>query len=209
MQNGFTPNTSFVVTAALFEGGLAVLAVGLGWLFGISPLETFRWTVCDLGWGALATVPLLGIFLACLYLPFRPFANILEFLDAAVLPLFRPCNLLELAGIAFLAGLGEELLFRPIVQGGLAAWIGKPWGPLVGLAAAALIFGLMHRITTAYALLAGSIGLYLGILWMATGNLLAPIAAHALYDFLAMTYLAKIRPAPAAEAPPPSNVDKQ
>jgi uncharacterized protein len=208
MPNDFTPNTSFVVAAALFEGGLAVLAVGLGWLFGIPPWETFRWTWRDFGWGALATVPLAAMLLVCLRLPLRPFAKILEFLDAAVLPLFRRCNLLELAGIAFLAGLGEELLFRSIVQGGVSVWVGKPAGPAVGLAVAAVIFGLMHHITPAYSLMAGTIGLYLGILWLATGNLLAPMAAHALYDFFAMTYLTKIRPAPAAEAPPPSDVDK-
>ncbi|MBN2581017.1 MAG: CPBP family intramembrane metalloprotease [Pirellulales bacterium] len=200
MQDDLTPNTSFVVAAALFEGGLAVVAVSLGWVLNIPPLETFRWTFRDIGWGVLAVAPLLGALWLCLSLPLRPFRKILELLDASVLPLFSRCSLLELAGISFLAGLGEELLFRPIVQGGLARWIGEPAGPVIGLAAAAVIFGLMHRITVSYAVLAGLIGLYLGLLWTWTGNLLAPIITHALYDFLALTYLAKIRPPPVEDS---------
>jgi uncharacterized protein len=49
-------------------------------------------------------------------------------------------------------------------------------------------------VNRSYAMLAGVIGLYLGWLWMATGELLLPIAVHALYDFLALVYLVKIRP---------------
>ena len=202
MRDHSLPNTSFVVAVALFEGSLAVLAVSLGWVFDVRPLETFHWALSGLGWGVLAALLLLGLLIASLKWPFRPFAKILEFLEAAILPLFRQCTVLELAGISFLAGLGEELLFRPIVQGGLARWVGGSWGPVIGLAAAALIFGLLHRITLTYMLLAGLIGLYLGLLWILTGNLLAPITAHALYDFLALLYLTKIRPAPKEEAPP-------
>jgi uncharacterized protein len=201
MPDDFTPNTSFVVAAALFEGSLAVLAVCLGWALDILPWETFRWSWWGLGWGVLATIPLAGMLLASLRLPLRPFRKILNFLEATVLPLFRRCSLLELAGIAFLAGLGEELLFRTIVQGGVSAWIGKPGGQVLGLFVAALVFGLMHHVTPAYSLMAGAIGLYLGILWLTTGNLLAPMATHALYDFFAMAYLTRIRPAPAQEKP--------
>jgi hypothetical protein len=64
----------------------------------------------------------------------------------------------------------------------------------IGLAVAALLFGLAHFITPTYAVLAGTMGLYLGWLWIDTGNLLVPITAHAVYDFLALAYLAKIRP---------------
>ena len=42
-------------------------------------------------------------------------------------------------------------------------------------------------------MLAGLIGLYLGWLWLAVGNLLVPIVVHALYDFVALMYLVKVR----------------
>ncbi|MBM4076959.1 MAG: CPBP family intramembrane metalloprotease, partial [Planctomycetes bacterium] len=48
-------------------------------------------------------------------------------------------------------------------------------------------FGLAHSITPLYALLASLLGLYLGIIFIALGteNLIAPIVAHSLYDFVA------------------------
>jgi hypothetical protein len=70
---------------------------------------------------------------------------------------------------------------------------------LAGLILSNVIFGLLHCITPTYAILAGLIGVYFGLLLDATGtpNLLAPILAHGLYDYLA--FLVVIR---AAEAMP-------
>jgi membrane protease YdiL (CAAX protease family) len=41
--------------------------------------------------------------------------------------------------------------------------------------------------------LAALIGLYLGWLWLAWGNLLLPIITHGSYDFLALWYLLRAR----------------
>ena len=43
-------------------------------------------------------------------------------------------------------------------------------------------------IGTPYAVIATLIGAYLGVLWFAAGNLLAPITTHAFYDFVAPVY---------------------
>jgi membrane protease YdiL (CAAX protease family) len=99
---------------------------------------------------------------------------------------------LEIALIAILAGLGEELLFRPIIQGGLAQCFSSPYGTIIGLSLASVVFAMLHMLTPTYALLAGLIGLYLGAIWLWTGNLLVPITAHALYDFLAISFLLKL-----------------
>ncbi len=106
-----------------------------------------------------------------------------------VVPLFQDASVLELALISLIAGIGEELLFRGLVQDGLATWLGGTVGICVGVAASSLVFGLAHALTTTYAVLATLVGVYLGILFLLTGNLLAPIAAHAVYDFLALIYL--------------------
>ena len=60
------------------------------------------------------------------------------------------------------------------------------WGERVALIGSNIVFGLAHFITPLYALVAGGLGLYLGILFDATGerNLLIPIITHALYDYL-------------------------
>jgi len=187
------PSAHFALVAAIFEGGLAVIAVGLGWFLGIDPMATLHYAGADLGWAMLATLPPLGLLWLCLICPWRPFRRLSQVVNDFMLPLLARCSLAELAVISTLAGLGEEMLFRGIVQAGIARWIGGPGGIWLGLAAAAVLFGLAHRITNLYALLAGLIGLYLGGLWLWTGNLLVPIVVHALYDFLALVYLVRMR----------------
>ena len=100
--------------------------------------------------------------------------------------------------IALLAGIGEELAFRGLLQGGLAHLIGGPTGMLVGLTAAAILFALLHWLSATYALLAGLIGLYLGWLLIVSGNLLLPMTAHTVYDFVMLVYLVRIRRRPPA-----------
>ncbi|HEV3237849.1 MAG TPA: CPBP family intramembrane glutamic endopeptidase, partial [Gemmataceae bacterium] len=82
-------------------------------------------------------------------------------------------------------GIGEEMLFRGFTQAALATWLGIWWA----LVLASVLFGLLHAITLTYAVLASLAGAYLGLVWIATDNLLAVIVAHALYDFVALTYL--------------------
>jgi membrane protease YdiL (CAAX protease family) len=200
------PSPHFALVAAIFEGGLAVIAVGLGWLLDIDPMATLSFAWEHVGWALVATLPPMGLLGLCLMCPWRPFRRLSRVVDEFMLPLLAQCSLAELAVISTLAGLGEEMLFRGIVQEGISRWVENipfpaAWpaatveviGVAAGLAAAAVLFGLAHRITNLYAVLAGLIGLYLGCLWLWTGNLLVPIAVHALYDFLALVYLVKIR----------------
>ena len=100
---------------------------------------------------------------------------------------------MELAVIAALAGIGEEMLFRGVIQAVVAQQIGGPRGMWWGLLVAAALFGLLHPVTPTYAVLAALIGLYLGWLWLAWGNLLLPIITHGSYDFLALWYLLRAR----------------
>jgi hypothetical protein len=184
----------FALAATLFEASLAVVAVGLGWLVGHPPAETFRPIVADAGWGLLATVPALVLFWFCLKCPWRPLVRLARLVDERLLPVFRQCRLRELAALSVVAGIGEEMLFRGLIQGGLSAWIGGSVGVWIALAAGSVAFALAHPISLSYAILTGIIGLYLGWLWLATGNLLTPITTHAAYDFLALVYLLKTRP---------------
>jgi membrane protease YdiL (CAAX protease family) len=186
-------NMSFAVAAALFEGSLAVLAVCIGWALDRSPTSTFHLNSFDLGWGILATLPPAVFFWLCINIPWRPFTKIMQVLDDTFIPMFRQCRMIELFIIALLAGLGEEMLFRGILQTWVADKVGGPYGIGVGLCVSAAVFGLLHSVTPTYALLAAGIGLYLGVIWLATGNLLVPITSHALYDFLALMYFVQVR----------------
>jgi membrane protease YdiL (CAAX protease family) len=186
-----------VPLAVAFEGGLALLALGLGWLCNYWPLETFPTSadrISDGVWiGGLATLPmLLGLVLINRY-PLGPLADLKQVVDEMLVPLFRNVSLAGLVIIAVMAGVGEEMLFRGLLQGGLADALrdrmGQQAAAWTALAAASVVFGLMHPITKLYALLCVLVGFYLGWLWIITDNLLVPMVAHALYDFAALIYL--------------------
>jgi membrane protease YdiL (CAAX protease family) len=178
-----------VLLAVLFEAGLGVLAVALGWLIDCPVWQTVHWKVHDTLLALLATVPLLLLFLLCVCWPVGPLARIKAFADEVLKPLFRSCTLLDLAAISVLAGFGEEALFRGVLQSVLERWVAL-W---LALALTSSLFGLLHWITPTYAVLATLMGAYLGWLYIGSGNLLVPILVHALYDFVALTFMAKER----------------
>ena len=103
-------------------------------------------------------------------------------------PLLAPRSPVELALLAALAGFAEEILFRGVVQVGLAGILPES-GALVVASAA---FGLAHFITPTYAALAGLAGLYLGGLFLLQGSLIAPIVAHAVYDIVALNCVVRL-----------------
>jgi membrane protease YdiL (CAAX protease family) len=181
-----TPDRQTVVRLAiLVEGGLIVLAMLLGWLLRQPPLEKLRWDGLDALYGLLATLPLLVLFLVLTRWPVGPLRRIKQFSDEVIRPLLAPCSLVDLVGISVLAGLGEEMVFRGVLQGAFSRWF-NPW---LGIVLASLLFGLLHAITVTYAVLAALMGAYLGWLFRATDNLLVVVLVHALYDLLVLLYL--------------------
>ena len=133
----------------------------------------------------MASLPLLVAMLLITHFPLGPLARLNRVVNEVILPLFQSCSALDFATISLLAGLGEELLFRGLIQALLARWL----SPIAGLVLASISFGLAHTITVSYAVLATVFGLYLGLLWLWTDNLLVAITAHAIYDFVALVYL--------------------
>ncbi|MGE3808986.1 MAG: lysostaphin resistance A-like protein [Gemmataceae bacterium] len=173
-----------------FEGGLGVLAWLLGWWLDVDPLATLYWDGAAVGIGLLACVPMFGLFLFCLWCPWRPFARIREVADEFLTPLFAGLNWFDLLLLSAAAGLGEEMLFRGFIQAGLA----RPFGEHAGLLLASIIFGLMHLVTPAYGVLATIMGIYLGLVWLYAGNLLSVVVAHGVYDFIALLVLVRSTP---------------
>jgi membrane protease YdiL (CAAX protease family) len=185
--------------AIAIEGGLIGVACLLGWLLECRPLSNFAFTPLDFVWGVAATLPMLAGFFAAVRWPVGPLGGIKDFTDRVIRPLMMSCSVVDLAGIALLAGLGEEMLFRGVLQDAFAraSWM-PPWGAVV---VAGLLFGLLHAVTPTYALLAGVVGVYLGALYLWRENLLVPIVAHAVYDFVALVYLTR---GPGSDLPAPS-----
>jgi membrane protease YdiL (CAAX protease family) len=173
----------------LFEGGLIVISLGLGWLLNEPPLATLRWDLAAFGLGVAATGPMLLGLLLLTWLPIRPVQRLMHVFDEIGRPFFARYTILDLAVLSLLAGFGEEMLFRGVIQGAVE----HKFGPWIALAAAGVLFGLMHAVTPTYVLLAMLAGVYLGGVWMLTENLLVVILAHTLYDFLALTYLLRVK----------------
>jgi len=170
-----------------FEGGLAIMALGLGWILGQPPLQKIHWNTLDAIWGLAATLPMLVIFIVCVRWPVGPLVRIKQFSEEFIREWFAASSLLDLAVISLLAGIGEEMLFRGVIQEALTSWL----NPVIALALASLLFGLMHPITPFYIVLAAGMGAFLGWIFIVTGNLLPVIITHGLYDFLALAYLTR------------------
>ena len=109
--------------------------------------------------------------------------------------MFPAASVGQLALVATLAGVGEELLFRGVLQTILGWWM----LPAASIVIASLLFGLAHALSKVYFLLATAIGLFLGGLTWYFNDLVAPIVAHAVYDFIALMYLTRSHVAAASK----------
>ena len=97
-----------------------------------------------------------------------------------LVPLFSGFNTASIVLVGAIAGLGEEWLFRGVLQ------------PVMGVIVASIAFGLAHvggRNMLAFGLWASGMGFVLGGLAILTGGLTAPMVAHGVYDMLALAYL--------------------
>lgn len=173
-----------LIQAVLFEALLIPLALGIAWLIGLRPWNELLLSVEIVLLAGLATLPLLLLFNRRLLHRFAWARNLEDTVRRLLMPLFRDSGPAGIALVAALAGLGEELLFRGVLQAGLSEWL----GPAGGLLLASLLFGLAHCITPAYLVLATLMGLYMGLLYQWSGNLLLPVLVHALYDWIAIRH---------------------
>jgi uncharacterized protein len=187
--------TTFV--ALLFEGGLGTLALAAGWLVGHSPAvgmtagDGTREQLLAIGWGLVATGPLVAALAAIDRFPIGPLAGVREMTARIALQMFQGASVLQLAIVSIAAGVGEELLFRGLMQAGLEKLLEGWYAPWIALAASATLFGICHWLNRTYAILAVLAGAYFGVLLIISGSLLTPIVAHAAYDLLALIYLVR------------------
>lgn len=181
---------SFLTTAVIFELGLGLFALFLGWVFGVDvrelvpPPQELKAVGYGLGLGALAALPIVLVINALEYLPLPGVKHLGELTKDRLMQPMRDMSVVNLIAIAICAGVGEELLFRGWLQSWLIGSLESATNLQIwtGILLAALAFGLVHPITPTYIVLAALIGIYFGWLTVVTANLLVPIAAHATYD---------------------------
>lgn len=180
--------SQFLGMATLFEGGLLLLAMGLGHFFEIDPLATLHGDPESVFLAVAATVPLYGFLRLTDHI--ASLRILRDLLVERLGRLLASMSRLELLYLGFLAGTTEEILFRGFLQ----PWLEQIWGGVGGLVFSNMIFALLHWITPVYGLVAGLLGAYLGIT-MDLGperNLTIPLLVHALYDFLALQAVASL-----------------
>jgi membrane protease YdiL (CAAX protease family) len=115
--------------------------------------------------------------------------------------MFPSRSIAQFAMVAILAGVGEELLFRGAIQSVLGNWT----TPVIGLVITSLLFGLAHALSKLYFLFAVAVGAFLGWMTLKYSDLVAPMVAHGVYDFLALVYLSRQKTPPADESQPVNN----
>lgn len=135
--------------------------------------------------GAIATIPLIALafFLDKIEDNFPALTDVSKATQRSVLGLLggsrRPLIALAVSiALGVAAGLGEEMVFRGILQSELS----ERFGDVLALTSSALIFGALHAVTPLYAILAGVASLYFGELFLQYHNLAVPIVCHGLYD---------------------------
>jgi uncharacterized protein len=178
-----------MAAAMLFQASLIPLALILAWLLGLPLLAQMAFTPL-----LLLQVIVGSAFIFACYLLLLPFgfawAKELESKVRQMLAsLFRGRSFHWALPLSILAGVGEELLFRGVIQMVLTDWLNPPIAILI----TAVLFGLAHAISRAYFIMATLMGLYMGLIFLWSGNLLLPILIHALYDWLAISYYLKWR----------------
>ena len=162
--------------ASLFYGGLAALSLGWAalagtpWAFASEAARRVgvRWA-SDIGLGLAAAAAVIGL------------SHVVttrtrwgETLGRELARAIGPLSGSQSAWLAALSGFAEEAFFRGALQ------------PRIGWAAATLLFGLAHFVPrrellpwTGFAI---AVGALLGALFEATGNLVAPVVAHAVVN---------------------------
>ena len=182
------------ITGLVFEAVLAGIAVAWAAWRGLPLLGGFEGLLPSVGFSIIATLPLVAALLLMVRVEAPWMQAIEQHVRSFLAPLVRYGGLPGMAVLALAAGVGEELLFRGVLQAELAGWI----GPAGALLAASLVFGLCHWITLAYAIIATGMGAYLGALYWYTGGLWVPVLVHTLYDFVAFVYFARTQPTAAS-----------
>lgn len=187
--------------ASMFELALAGAAILLGRFIGVSPYimmprfgEIARiWEGVWLGGLFGGGVLLLAFFVGRFKISWIEQAALKA--EIGLKPLLRECNYGHVIAISLAAGVGEEMLFRGWLLSSLLNWFGgSAVSATVSIFLSSLLFGLAHPITRGYVLIAASIGLGFGAMYLWSGNLLTVIMAHSIYDAVLLSVmLHKIR----------------
>jgi uncharacterized protein len=174
-----------ILVAVVLAVALQTPNLGLGPRFSLD--------VASLQAGCLLAVPLgaLAAFLDTIEDQYPALQDVTKATQRSVLGLlgstFKPVvGLLVATVLGIAAGVGEEMLFRGLLQYELISKSGL--GIIGSLGLSSVVFGLLHAVTPLYAIMAALASVYFGVLYVVFDNLAVPIACHSFYDIGALLY---------------------
>jgi len=151
----------------------------------------------DVPAAAAYLVPMLGLLAMNTFLEDKlpEFKEMAELFEEVMVPQLRSTPPWGLAVMALGAGVGEEALFRAVLQPWLIDAAAQLTGRgtdlaavVAGVTACAIIFGAAHALNAAYFVFATAAGAVFGVEYIAAG-LPAAAATHAVYDFIAFNFV--------------------
>ncbi len=165
---------------ALVEGVVLVAALLTAWLFDIKLFPLTQNIFHDILIGTSGAIVPLALFIFLLSERTKSthlLGSLKKTIENEIRVIFSNCRLIDLCLISVFAGIGEELLFRGVIQ------------IKIGIIGASILFGLLHFITPAYCVIATIMGFYLGFLFQYYESIIIPIQLHFIYDLGALIYL--------------------
>ncbi len=186
---------SFVLQAIIFEGAMALIGALLALFCGLDLWKAFHtpdlvtlFNQLGLGVGFAAGLGLLFTLLD--YIPWQHLKQVSQKTKEAVVETMKNVSRFNRFLVCLLAGIGEEILFRGFIF--VAIFEFWPWGLeynlniIAAILASSILFGFGHYVTLLYFIITGLLGAAFCLVFLWTGSLIAPVVAHALYDFYAM-----------------------
>lgn len=173
-----------MVLSLVMEGGMGALAILVGWLVGVPFFQTIhlappQWS--SIIWGTLFALLGAALALGIQRLPFEFAGRLREKVEEIANDLLGQCNVPDLIGLSLLAGVGEELLFRGLIQQGLSMVV-ESQVLVIGLVA--VLFGLLHSLSVSYIIAAAIASVGLSLLFVFTNDLVSVMVCHAVYDLI-------------------------
>ncbi len=165
---------------AIAATAIVLLLVARIWLL----FETFRFPLI-LTWQAAGLGVALGLGIsAASALVYKLWPRYQKSADVYLAFVLAPLVLSDAVWIGLLPGMSEELLFRGVMLPAIGL-------DATGLVVSSLCFGVLHMSGLQqwpYAIWATVVGLLLGGCALATGNLLVPIVAHVVTNFVSSLF---------------------
>ena len=185
----------FVIQMILFEGAMALIGALLALVCGLDLSKAFQtsdmaalYSQLALGVGLAAA---LGIVFTVLdHIPWSQLKTVSEKTKEIINESLKDSSHLNRFFVCLLAGVGEEILFRGFIF--IAIFEFWPWGLefnlniFAAIIISSALFGLGHNISLMYFFLSSLLGAIFCLVFLWTGSLIAPVVAHALYDFYAI-----------------------